>query len=93
MFFHDGLIGAALFVTLNLSNNLAEAVVLSFGFTAGFLLSLLILGEIQRRSEMEAVPWFLRGRSLALISMGLLSLIFGSAAIILFRALGVVNGG
>jgi electron transport complex protein RnfA len=93
LFFHDGLVGAALFLTVSLSNSFTEAAVLAFGFTAGILLCLLILGEIRKRSGMEAVPKFLRGRPLILVSMGLLSLIFGSAAAVLFRALGGMNGG
>ena len=86
--FNDGLSGAALFMTLTLSNNVMEAMAFSFGFAASILLSLLILGEIRRRSEIEVVPQFLRGSPLILVSMGLLSMIFGSTAIILFRALG-----
>ena len=87
--FDDGLIGAALFVTVSLSNNIMEAIAFSFGFIASILLSLLILGEIRRRAEVEVVPQFLRGNPLIILSMGLLSIIFGSAALILFRAMGV----
>jgi electron transport complex protein RnfA len=86
--FCDGLTAAALFLTHHLASNFSEAAVLAFGFAFGVLLSLLILGEIRRRSEMEAVPRFLRGSPLMLISMGLLSLIFSGAALILFRAIG-----
>jgi electron transport complex protein RnfA len=84
----DALAAASLFITLNLSGNFIEAVFLSAGFAAGFLLAVFILREIQYRSEMEAVPQFLRGSPLAVISMGLLSLIFGSAALLFFRAIG-----
>jgi electron transport complex protein RnfA len=86
--FSSGLSAAALFLTLHLASGFAEALVLSLGFALGFLLSRLILAEIRRRSEMEAVPRFLRGSPLMLISMSLLSLIFSSAALIFFRALG-----
>ncbi|MDR1576570.1 MAG: hypothetical protein LBS37_11240 [Treponema sp.] len=84
----DGLAAAALFVTLNLAGGFVEAAMLSFGFVLGILLVFVIIGEIRRRSMMEAVPRFLRGAPLSLISMGLLSLIFSSAALILFRAIG-----
>jgi electron transport complex protein RnfA len=84
----DGLTAGALFLTLHLASGFLEAAVLSLGFALGTLLSLLILAEIRRRSRIEAVPPFLRGSPLALISMGLLSLIFSSAAVILYRAFG-----
>lgn len=86
--FCDGLTAAALFITLNVAGGFIEAVTLSFGFVLGILLAFVILGEIRRRSMLEAVPAFLRGAPLSLVSMGLLSLIFSSAALIFFRALG-----
>jgi electron transport complex protein RnfA len=86
--FCDGLTAAALFLTLHLASGFIEAAVLALGFALGLLLSLLILAEIRRRSRMEAVPRFLRGSPLALISMGLLSLIFSSTALMFYRALG-----
>jgi len=82
------LAGAALFVTLNVAANLADALMLSLGFTCGIALAIGIVGEIRRRSEMEAVPRFLRGGPLALLAMGLLSLIFSSAALMFFEVLG-----
>jgi electron transport complex protein RnfA len=84
----DGLTAASLFLTLHLASGFIEAAVISFGFAFGVLLALLILGEIHRRSEMEAVPRFLRGSPLALISMGFLSMIFCAAALMFFRAAG-----
>jgi electron transport complex protein RnfA len=84
----DGLTAAALFLTLHLASGFVEATVLALGFALGLLLSLLILEEIRRRSRMEAVPPFLQGSPLALISLGLLSLIFSSAALMLYHALG-----
>jgi electron transport complex protein RnfA len=86
--FCDGLAGAALFITLNTASGFIEALVLSFGFVLGVLLAFLILGEIRRRSTMEWVPFFLRGNPLMLISLGLLSMIFSSAALVFFRVLG-----
>jgi electron transport complex protein RnfA len=85
--FCDGLAAAALFITLNVASGFVEAAVLCFGFSIGMLLALLILGEIRRRSMMEAAPLFLRGGPLMLVSMGFLSLVFSSAAFIFLRAL------
>ncbi|MCL2139978.1 MAG: hypothetical protein FWH41_10685, partial [Treponema sp.] len=82
------LAGAALFVILNIAGNFIEAVVISLGSLIGIMLAIIIIGEIQRRSDMEATPQILKGIPLALISVGLLSLIFSSAAIMLFKVLG-----
>jgi electron transport complex protein RnfA len=84
---YDGMVPLALLLTLNLAFTFMEAVILSLGFALGILLSILILNEIRRRSTMEAVPQFLRGIPLTLISMGLLSLIFTSTAAIFFNAI------
>jgi electron transport complex protein RnfA len=84
---YDGLGAAALFITMNAASRFVEAAVLSAGFSLGLLLSLLILREIRRRSRMEAVPRFLRGSPLVLVSMGLLSLVSGALAVIFFRTL------
>jgi electron transport complex protein RnfA len=84
----DGLIIAALLLTLRLASSFAEAVVLSLGFSLGGLFAILILKSIHRRSFLEKLPPFLRGLPLLLLSMGLMSLIFSSAAAILLQALG-----
>ncbi|MDR2101419.1 MAG: hypothetical protein LBP43_02495 [Treponema sp.] len=84
---YDGLVPAALLLTLRLASGFSEALVLSFGFSAGTLLSLLILRGICKRSLMERVPHSLRGVPLTLVSMGLLALIFSSAAFVFFKAL------
>jgi electron transport complex protein RnfA len=82
------LIGAALFITLNVAGGLLDAMVLSLGFSCSTALVFVVVSEIRRRSEMEAVPRWLRGGPLALIAMGLLSLIFSSGALMLFGVLG-----
>ena len=82
------LCAAAVFIMLNIAGNLIEAAVLSFGFTLGTALALSIVTEIRRRSTMEAVPRFLQDGPLVLITMGLLSLIFSSAALMFFQTLG-----
>jgi electron transport complex protein RnfA len=82
------LIGAALFITLNVAGGLLDAIVLALGFSCSTVLVFVVVGEIRRRSEMEAVPRWLRGGPLALIAMGLLSLVFSSGALMLFGVLG-----
>jgi len=88
LLFYDGLCGAILFIMINLASGFWEAFAVAFGFSAGIILTLAILSGIYRRSKMEAVPKFLRSSPLLVISMGLLSLVFGSAAVILFRTMG-----
>jgi electron transport complex protein RnfA len=82
------LIGAALFITLNVAAGFWETIVLSLSFTCSTALVYVVVGEIRRRSGMEAVPRWLRGGPLALIAMGLLSLVFSSGALMLFGVLG-----
>jgi len=82
------LAGAALFMTLVVAGGLVDALVLSLGFTLGTLLAVVIVAEIRRRAAMEAVPGWLRGAPLTLVAMGLLSLVFSSAAMVLFEVLG-----
>jgi electron transport complex protein RnfA len=84
---YDGMAPISLIMTVNLALNAADALVLSFSFALGCLLSLIILGEIRRRSALEWVPRHIRGTPLALISLGLLSIIFASGAWICLRIL------
>jgi electron transport complex protein RnfA len=86
---YDGLSIAALGLTLRLASSPAEAAVLSLGFSLGSFCSVLIVNSIYRRSFLEKVPQSLRGMPILLISMGLLSLIFSSMAVILLRILKV----
>ena len=85
---NGAMVGAALFIMLGLAGGFAEAVTLSFGFSAGAAFAVLIVGEIRRRSAMEAVPRCLRGGPLVLIAMGLLSLVCISAAMVFYAVLG-----
>lgn len=86
--FPGGITAVAVFVCINIANNILETLALSIGFTAGMLLVYLIIIEIRRRAALEAVPFFLRGKPLVLIAMGLLSLIFYTASLLLFRMIG-----
>jgi electron transport complex protein RnfA len=83
------LAGAALFVTLDVAAGLPQAIALSLGFSGSAALVFVVVAEIRRRSGMESVPRWLRGGPLALIAMGLLSLVFSSGAMVLFGVLGV----
>ena len=86
---YDGLVPASLIICFALAGSFAGAAVLSLFFVLGNLAAMLILNEIRRRSALERVPRFLRGKPLVLISMGLLSLISASAAGICFTILDV----
>ena len=83
--FYGGITAAAVFLCMNIADNIQETLVLSLGFTLGIFFIKLIIREVRRRASLEAVPVFLRGKPLVLITMGLLSLIFTSASILLFR--------
>jgi len=85
---NGALAGAALFITLDVAGNIGEAIVLSLSFSCSMALVFVVVGEIRRRSGMEAVPHSLRGGPLALIAIGLLSLVFSSGALMLFGVLG-----
>jgi electron transport complex protein RnfA len=83
--FAGGITAVALFICLNLANGFKGVLSLSLGFMAGTLFVFLIIGEIKKKSELENVPRFLRGKPLTIISMALLSLIFSTASLLLFR--------
>ena len=87
--FPDGIIAVSVFICVNIVNNIFEAIMLSFGFTLGIFIVNLIVGEIRRRAELEAVPVPLRGKPLVLIAMGLLSLVFTAASLLFFRMISV----
>jgi electron transport complex protein RnfA len=74
-----------LLIAIHLALRPHEALFLSLCFSLGVFFSLEILREIHRRSHLEAVPRFLRGLPLSLISLGLLSLIFTSASLMFFN--------
>jgi len=86
--FYGGIIAVAAFLCINISKNFLETIVLSLGFTTGIFFVKLIIREIRRRAALEAVPLFLRGKPLVLITMGMLSLIFTAASLLLFRMIG-----
>ncbi|MDR0389199.1 MAG: hypothetical protein LBH73_03950 [Spirochaetaceae bacterium] len=85
----NGLSLAASYLTLTLASSPIGAAALAFGFSLGLFFFSLIIRKIERRSMLEAVPPSLRGSPLSLISIGLLSLIFSSAAALLLGAFGI----
>jgi len=87
--FPAGITAASVFVCINLGNSFVEVLVLSFGFTAGIFLINIIIREIRYRAALEAVPVYLRGKPLTLIAMGLLSLVFTTGSLLLFRMINV----
>jgi len=84
---YDGLALVSFIITFALAGSFAGAVVLALFFVLGNLTAMLILNEIRRRAALEWVPRYIRGSPLILISMGLLSLISASVAVICFRIL------
>jgi len=83
--FPNGITAVAVFVCIIIAGNFLEALILSFGFTSGIFLVNLIIREIRRRAALEAVPVFMHGKPLVLITMGMLSLVFTTASLLLFR--------
>ena len=83
--FPGGITAAAVFISINIAGSFLETVILSFGFTSGIFLVNLIIREIRKRAALEAVPVFMRGKPLVLTAMGLLSLIFTTASLLIFR--------
>jgi Na+-translocating ferredoxin:NAD+ oxidoreductase RnfA subunit len=79
------LLPLGLLISLHLALSPLEALFLSLCFSLGLQFSLVVLREIRRRSRFEAIPPFLWGNPLALISLGLLSMICISASLILFH--------
>jgi electron transport complex protein RnfA len=86
--FPGGITAAAVFVCVNIANNILETIVLSFGFSLGIYLVYLITREIRKRAYLEKVPSSLRGKPLVLIAMGLLSLVFSVSSLLLLGMIG-----
>ena len=84
---YEGLIPASLILTVNTALNFFDAVILSFFFASGCLIAVICIREIRRRCALEEIPAGLRGMPLVLVSMGLLSMIFSTAAWICYRVL------
>jgi len=88
--FPGGITAVAVFLCLNISGNFLETAMLSFGFTFGIFLVLMIIREVRKRASLEEVPLFLRGNPLILITMGLLSLVFSVGSLLILR---MINAG
>ena len=79
------IITAILFIILNVSGNFLQAMTLIFGFLLGLFTIIVVIIEIKSRAELEKTPQLLKGSPIMLIAVGLLSIIFSSAAIMLMR--------
>ncbi len=70
------ILGLCLFLNLWGTDNLLEAVVLSFGAGIGFTMAICIMAGIRENLQMVDVPACLRGAPITLITAGVLSLAF-----------------
>jgi len=70
------ILGLCLFINLWGIDNLAEAVVLSFGAGIGFTMAICIMAGIRENLNLADVPSNLQGAPITLITAGLLSLAF-----------------
>ena len=86
--FAGGITAVSVFICVNISSSFLQTVILSFGFTSGILVVFLIIREIRRRAALEAIPNFLRGNPLILLSIGLLSIVFTAASVLFLRVMG-----
>ncbi|MDO9647348.1 electron transport complex subunit RsxA [Glaesserella parasuis] len=68
-------LGVAL-LNVNLSNNLVQSVLYGFGAAAGFSLVLVLFSALRERLVAADVPRAFQGASIALITVGLMSLAF-----------------
>jgi electron transport complex protein RnfA len=78
----SGLCVAAVLITLCLASKISDALILDLGFSLGTFVSIVILKAIRLRVANENTSSVLRGLPLMLISLGLLSLVWTSAALV-----------
>jgi electron transport complex protein RnfA len=86
--FAGGITAVSVFICINISTGFFQTVILSFGFTFGIMVVFLIIREIRRRAALEAIPPFLRGNPLILVSIGLLSIVFSASSVLFLRMMG-----
>ena len=79
---YSGLILTALILTLRLADTTSDALILSFGFSTGVFLSIILLRTIKIRIKTEKIMPVFSEQPLLLTSMALLSLVFSSIAYI-----------
>ncbi|MDR2865330.1 MAG: hypothetical protein LBV68_06970 [Spirochaetaceae bacterium] len=85
----SGLSIAAVLLVLFLADTVGDALILDLGFSAGVYISMIILKAIRIRISDEKKNPFFSGIPLLFISMGLLSLVWTSAAIIYLSTQGI----
>jgi Na+-translocating ferredoxin:NAD+ oxidoreductase RnfA subunit len=86
--FPGGITAAAVFICMNIADGILQTLVLSFGFTGGIFLVSMIVREIRKRAALEKVPYFMRGKPLVLVAMGLMSLVFMVGSLLILRMIG-----
>jgi electron transport complex protein RnfA len=84
---YNELAAGACFLTLMFALSFTDAMLLSFAFSLGCLVSFLITKEIQKRSCIETIPYGLRGTPILFVSLGLLSLVFSAVSVLLLKSL------
>jgi len=70
------ILGLCLFISIWETDNLSEAVVLSFGAGIGFTMAICIMAGIRENLNLVDVPQHLKGAPITLITAGLLTLAF-----------------
>jgi electron transport complex protein RnfA len=86
----SGMSIVAVLLVLGLADATGDALILGAGFSLGVFFSIEILKTIKFRVSNEKIPVRFRGLPLILISMGLLSLVWVSVAIIYLSAKGTM---
>ncbi|MCL2442440.1 MAG: hypothetical protein FWD13_03130 [Treponema sp.] len=86
--FPSGITAVSVFICICMAGGFIETLIMAFGFTSGIFIVNLIIREIRRRAALEAVPASMRGKPLILVAMGMLSLIFTTASLLIFRMIG-----
>lgn len=84
---YAGLTAASLLLTMRLAVNFGEVLLLALACSGGALFAAVVIAELRKRSRWESLPAGLRGNPVTLISMGLLSLVFSAAAVIILKVL------
>ncbi|MDD3392008.1 MAG: Rnf-Nqr domain containing protein [Bacilli bacterium] len=67
-----------LLININSDYNLIEAIINSFGSGLGFTLVIIVFGSIREKMENSNIPNNFKGTPIALITAGIMALLFGS---------------
>jgi electron transport complex protein RnfA len=83
--FPGGITAAAVFICMNIADSFTQTLVLSLGFTGGIFLVSAVTREIRKRAALEKVPYFMRGKPLVMVTLGMMSLIFTVGSLLILR--------